>query len=180
MTSKQSVPSLDAVGMVQNLIEAVGVRPGLALGQAFAQARGRMSACISAPGVGGTLEDLAPTLDGKTDTSEAYLCGDVFLAMSGAFQGAGSVNRENFGEALTAALAAVQTEGDISPARQHLIDTLIPSREAYRGAASAGEPCRVCLERMVESAHGVSGRCADVLPTLVLQTMARSVQGALN
>ncbi|GGO21048.1 DAK2 domain-containing protein [Deinococcus humi] len=180
MTSKQSVPSLGAVGMVQELVEEVGARPGLALGQAFAQARGRMAARTSRPGVDGALEDLALTLIQHTDPPEAGLYGDVFLAMSGALQGAQNLNRENFGEALTAALAAVQTVGDTSPARQHLIGTLIPAREAYREAATAGEPFSVCLERMVESVHRDGAASADALPPLVLQTMARFIQGALT
>ena len=139
MTSKQSVPGLDAVGMVEKLLGEVGARPGLALGQALAQARGRLATRTSRLGVDGALKDLALTLTQHTDTPEASLYGNVFLAMSGALQGAQSVNRENFGEALTAGLTAVQSVGDTSPARQHLIDTPIPTREAYGEAASAGE-----------------------------------------
>ncbi|OLV15751.1 DAK2 domain-containing protein [Deinococcus marmoris] len=184
MTSKQSVPTAQAVGMVQMLIDEVAAQPGLALGQAFSLARGRMAARPGPPEVGGALEDLGLTLTGSTDNLEAPLYGNVFLAMAGALQGADTVDRENFGEALTAGLDSVQTVGDTSPARRQLIDTLIAARNAYREAAQDGQPFAVCLDRMVAASQTVSqlddAPASRTLPALILQTMARSLQGALN
>jgi hypothetical protein len=88
-------------------------------------------------------------------TPEAGLYGDVFLAMSGALQGVESVDREHFGGAL------------------------IPARAAYHEAVSVREAFGVSLERMVGDIDS-GATSADTLPALMLQAMARFMQGALN
>lgn len=180
MTSKQSVPSTQAVDMVQRLIDDVAAQPGLALGRAFSLTRERLAARTTPPDVGGALEDLGLTLTESTDPLEAPLYGNVFLAMAGALQGADRVDRENFGEALTAGLDSVQTVGDTSPARRQLTDTLMAARNAYRDAAQSGQPFSACLDRMVAACPAGRESAGPPLPALTLQTMARSIQAALS
>ena len=164
----QTLPMQDAAYVVENLIDMLAVQRaylseidgaigdgdhGINMSKGFSQARARMAQRAQAPGLADALDDLAITLLEGIGGSMGPLYGGFFLAMSEALSGQGDLTRENFGEALSRGVEAVQDVGNAQVGDKTLIDTLVPARDAYIAALEAGKPFSAALDEMVAAAR---------------------------
>ena len=164
----QTLPMQDAAYVVENLIDMLAVQRaylseidgaigdgdhGINMSKGFSQARARMAQRAQAPGLADALDDLAITLLEGIGGSMGPLYGGFFLAMSEALSGQGDLTRENFGEALSSGVEAVQDVGNAQVGDKTLIDTLVPARDAYGAALEAGKPFSAALDEMVAAAR---------------------------
>ena len=88
------------------------------------------------------------------------LYGKFFLSIGKALEGVPEIGRDEFGQALKAALNAIHA---ISPAQvgdKTLMDVLIPADEAYSGAAAEGLSFEAALDAM--DAAALKGRDSTV------------------
>ena len=167
---KQSLPMNDGAFIVENLIDMMGEQRaylseidgaigdgdhGINMSKGFSQARTRIAGRTQTPDFAAALDDLAMTLLEGIGGSMGPLYGGFFLAMSDALSGQDELNRENFGQALSKGVKAVQDVGNAQVGDKTLIDTLIPARSAYNAALEAGKSFSVALDEMVAAAkHG--------------------------
>lgn len=126
---------------------------GINMSKGFLQARARIAARPSPPDLAGAFEDLALTLLEGIGGSMGPLYGGFFLALSEGLEGRPELTRENFGSALTAAVAAVQEVGGAQVGDKTLVDTLVPARDGYMAALEAGQDFGRCLDEMVAGAR---------------------------
>ena len=73
--------------------------------------------------------------------------------MSEALDEAGALNQGSFGLALTRGVEAVQDVGSAQVGDKTLIDTLVPARDTYLAAETAGLGFSACLHDMVLAAE---------------------------
>ena len=96
----------------------------------------------------------------KIGGSMGPLYGKFFLSIGKALEGVGEIGRDDFGQALRAALDAIHA---ISPAQvgdKTLMDVLIPADEAYAAAAAEGRSFAEALDAM--DAAALKGRDSTV------------------
>jgi phosphoenolpyruvate---glycerone phosphotransferase subunit DhaL len=214
----QTLPMQGGAFIVENLIDVMAEQRaylseidgaigdgdhGINMSKGFLQARTRMAGRAQAPDLAAALDDLAMTLLEGIGGSMGPLYGGFFLAMSEALSGQSDLTRENFGEALSRGVEAVQDVGSAQVGDKTLIDTLVPARAAYAAALDAGKPFSAALDEMVAAAKrgqestrmlqarvGRASRLGErsigVLDAgatscyFILESMARSLQGQLG
>ena len=106
------------------------------------------------------LKTLGKILMMKIGGSMGPLYGKFFLSIGKALEGVPEIGRDEFGQALRAALDAIHA---ISPAQvgdKTLMDVLIPADEAYSGAAAEGLSFVAALDAM--DAAALKGRDSTV------------------
>lgn len=174
---------------------------GINMSKGFNQAGERIAARPQPPGLAEAFDDLGMTLLEGIGGSMGPLYGGFFMALAESLNGQPELNKENFGKALSAAVAAVQDVGGAQVGDKTLIDTLVPAREAYEKALADGKSFGECLRAMTQAAQrgqlstkdlqakiGRASRLGErsigVLDAgatscyLILESMARSVTGA--
>ena len=106
------------------------------------------------------LKTLGTILMMKIGGSMGPLYGKFFLSIGKALEGVDEIGRDEFGQALRAALDAIHA---ISPAQvgdKTLMDVLIPADEAYAAAAAEGRSFAEALDAM--DAAALKGRDSTV------------------
>ncbi len=126
---------------------------GINMSKGFSQAAVKMAARAQPPTLPQAFYDLALTLLEGIGGSMGPLYGGFFMAFAETLEGQGELGAQNFGDALEAALEAVQEVGGAQVGDKTLIDTLVPAREAYRAALERGEPFEICLQEMTMAAE---------------------------
>lgn len=126
---------------------------GINMSKGFNQTGDRIAARPQPPSLPEALDDLAMTLLEGIGGSMGPLYGGFFLAFAETLNGQSELNAQNFGQALGAAVTAVQDVGNAQVGDKTLIDTLVPAREAYQKALEAGKPFNKCLDDMVAAAR---------------------------
>lgn len=99
------------------------------------------------------LKTLAKILVMKIGGSMGPLYGNFFKFLAVACDGVDAINREVFGRMLSAGREGIQKISEARAGDKTLMDALLPAEAAYQAATQAGEPFRVCLERMAEAAR---------------------------
>jgi len=126
---------------------------GINMSKGFSQAAVKMAARAQPPSLPQALEDLALSLLEGIGGSMGPLYGGFFLAFSEVLEGQSQLTAQNFGDALSAALSAVQEVGGAVVGDKTLVDTLVPAFEAYKAALERGETFEQCLKAMTEAAE---------------------------
>ena len=126
---------------------------GINMSKGFFLARERIHARSTPPNLPQALDDLAMTLLEGIGGSMGPLYGGFFLSMSEALDEAGTLDRESFGVALMRGVEAVQDVGSAQVGDKTLIDTLVPARDTYLAAETAGLDFSACLHDMVSAAE---------------------------
>src|SRR5512137_2777371 len=99
------------------------------------------------------LKTLAKILVMKIGGSMGPLYGNFFKSMAAACEGADAIDTAVFGRMLSSGREGIQKISEAGSGDKTLMDVLLPAEAAYQDAAQAGEPFRVCLERMAEAAR---------------------------
>ena len=147
-------------------------------------------------------EQLAKALMDDIGGSMGPLYGNFFLGFVNTLEAHAQMDAVLFGEALTAAVANVQSMGNAKLGDKTLIDTMIPALSAYREALAGDAGFALCLQAMSVAAEAGRdstrdlqariGRSARLGPRsigvldagatsccLILQSISRSLQGHL-
>lgn len=104
------------------------------------------------------LKTLSKILIMKIGGSMGPLYGTFFKSLAAACDGVDAVDAVVFGRMLSSGREGIQKISEAKRGDKTLMDVLLPAEAAYRAAEEAGEPFRVCLDRMAEAA--VQGRDA--------------------
>lgn len=148
------------------------------------------------------LEQLSQALMDDIGGSMGPLYGNFFLGFVTVLEPHEHLDAGLFGEALAAAVAAVQRMGNAQVGDKTLIDTLVPARDAFAAALAGGADFHAALQAMAEAAERGKdstqalqariGRSARLGPRsigvldagatscwLILRAMARALQARL-
>jgi len=126
---------------------------GINMAKGFSQCGERLAGKPQPLSLADALDDLATVLMEGIGGSMGPLYGSFFLALSRSLAGRDSLGATGFGEALTAAVAAVQGMGNARVGDKTLMDTLIPARDAYDAALAEGQDFSVALDAMMAAAR---------------------------
>lgn len=167
-TGQQRVATADAGGLVLELVEviqrnrdylseidgAIGDGDhGINMSKGFTQCGERLAAKPRPLSLTLSLDDLGIVLMENIGGSMGPLYGSFFLTLSRSLAGRASLGAVAFGEALTAAVAAVQGMGNAQIGDKTLMDTLIPARDAYQAALAKGQDFAPALDAMMGAAR---------------------------
>ena len=148
------------------------------------------------------LEQLSQALMDDIGGSMGPLYGNFFIGFVNTLEPHTQLDAGLFGDALTAAVANVQSMGQAQVGDKTLIDTLVPARDAFQRAVAEGASFAAALEAMRDAAEKgkdstealqarigrsarLGARSIGVLDAgatsafLILQSMARSLQAQL-
>ena len=115
----------------------------------------------SAPGdVGALLKTVGMTLVSTVGGAGGPLYGTLFLQLGIATSGKETIEADDWGGALDAAVAGVQARGKAELEDKTMIDALAPARDAYRAATEDGMPFAEALRRAEAAAE--SGMVATI------------------
>jgi len=126
---------------------------GINMAKGFSQCGERLAGKPQPLSLADGLDDLATVLMEGIGGSMGPLYGSFFLALSRSLAGRESLGATGFGEALTAAIAAVQGMGNAQVGDKTLMDTLIPARDAYDAALAQGKDFSLALDAMMAAAR---------------------------
>lgn len=104
------------------------------------------------------LKTLSKILVMKIGGSMGPLYGTFFKSLSAACDGVDAIDTVVFGRMLFSGVGGIQRISNAGRGDKTLMDVLLPAEAAYQAAAQAGEPFRVCLDKMVDA--GRQGRDA--------------------
>ena len=148
------------------------------------------------------LEQLSQALMDDIGGSMGPLYGNFFIGFVNTLEPHTQLDAGLFGDALAAAVANVQSMGQAQVGDKTLIDTLVPARDAFQRAVTAGASFHAALQAMRDAAEKgknsteplqarigrsarLGARSIGVLDAgatsafLILQSMARSLQAQL-
>lgn len=126
---------------------------GINMSKGFSQCADAMSALSSPPDLAKAFDILALSLLEGIGGSMGPLYGNFFLAFSDTLNGKGELDAPLFGQALDAAIEAIQELGNAKVGDKTLMDTLIPAQAAYNVALAEKKPFAVCLDDMTVAAE---------------------------
>jgi dihydroxyacetone kinase phosphoprotein-dependent L subunit len=126
---------------------------GINMSKGFSLCRERLLASPALPGLAESLDTLAMVLLEGIGGSMGPLYGSFFMGFSETLAGHDRMDARLFGEALTAAVAGVQSVGDAKVGDKTLIDTLVPARDAFLAASKGGADFSAALAAMVAAAE---------------------------
>jgi len=89
----------------------------------------------------------------KIGGSMGPLYGTFFKSLATTCESADAIDRTVFGKMLSFGREGIQKISDAKPGDKTLMDVLILAEEAYQDSSIAGEPFRVCLDKMAEAAR---------------------------
>jgi dihydroxyacetone kinase-like protein len=112
------------------------------------------------------LKTLSKILVMKIGGSMGPLYGTFFKSLAAACDGVDAIDIAVFGRMLASGREGIQQISDAKPGDKTLMDVLLPAEAAYRAAVQAGEPFRVCLEKMVEAARKGRDATQDMVAKL--------------
>lgn len=99
------------------------------------------------------LKTLSKILVMKIGGSMGPLYGTFFKSLAAACDGVDAIDMAVFGKMLSSGREGIRKISDAKPGDKTLMDVLLPAEAAYQAAAQTGEPFRVCLDKMVETAR---------------------------
>ena len=112
------------------------------------------------------LKTLSKILIMKIGGSMGPLYGTFFKSLAMACDGVDAIDIAVFGRMLSSGRDGIQRISDAKPGDKTLMDVLLPAEAAYQAAAQAGEPFRVCLDKMVEAARQGRDATKDMIAKL--------------
>lgn len=213
----RTVPLADAADLVRDLIATVQEHRaflseidgaigdgdhGVNMSKGFGNCGARLDAMSPPASLPQAFDQLAQALMDDIGGSMGPLYGSFFLAFAQTLEAHAQLDAALFGEALDAAVQAVQDMGQAKAGDKTLVDTLLPARSAYRESLAASASFAQALLAMSEAAErgrestramqARLGRSARLGPRsigvldagacsccLILQSMARSLQRRL-
>ena len=104
--------------------------------------------------ISGLFRTVAMTLISTVGGASGPLYGTVFLQLSTSLKGRSEIGLAEWGEAVSAAVAAVQSRGKAQPGDTTMVDALLPAAEALKAAGAEGVPFSEGLARATAAAHG--------------------------
>ncbi len=104
--------------------------------------------------ISGLFRTVAMTLISTVGGASGPLYGTVFLQLASSLKGRSEVGLGEWAEAVSAAVAAVQSRGKAQPGDKTMVDALLPAAEALQAAQAEGVPFSEGLARATKAAHG--------------------------
>jgi len=112
------------------------------------------------------LKTLSKILIMKIGGSMGPLYGTFFKSLAAACDGMDAIDMAVFGRMLSSGKEGIQKISDAKPGDKTLMDVMLPAEAAYQAASQAGEPFRVCLDKMVEAARQGRDATQDMIAKL--------------
>ena len=127
---------------------------GINMSKGFTQCAATMQAKPELPGLAESLDILAMTLLDGIGGSMGPLYGSFFMGLAETLNGKVQLDAALFGDALTNAVAGVETVGSAKVGEKTLMDTLIPARDTYHETLQRGADFYAALTAMITAAEG--------------------------
>ncbi len=112
------------------------------------------------------LKTLSKILMMKIGGSMGPLYGSFFKSLAVACDGVDAIDMAVFGRMLSSGREGIRKISEAKRGDKTLMDVLLPAEAAYQAAAQAGEPFRVCLDKMVEAARQGRDATKDMVAKL--------------
>lgn len=126
---------------------------GINMSKGFSQCSDALKAMSTQPDLAKAFDTLALSLLEGIGGSMGPLYGNFFMAFADTLAGKADLDAPLFGQALDAAIAAIQELGDAKVGDKTLMDTLVPAQAAFNATLADKRSFAACLDAMAAGAE---------------------------